>query len=61
MASIVDDHAKLSVSYTDGLRRFYDLDDDPGEDRQLVSTRPADVARYLDELETFRDIDAPPH
>ena len=60
MASVVDDHGKLSVSYVDGLVRYYDLDDDPGEDREISSHRPADAARYRDELEMFRDIDAPP-
>ncbi|MGO8997259.1 MAG: sulfatase-like hydrolase/transferase [Polyangiaceae bacterium] len=61
MMSIADDHGKLSVSYVDGLVRFYDLDDDPGEDNQIATLRKADAARYRDKLETFRDIDAPPH
>jgi arylsulfatase A-like enzyme len=60
MASIVDDHEKLAVSYVDGLVRLYDLDADPREDHELATERPSDVARYRDELETFRDIDAPP-
>jgi hypothetical protein len=60
MASVADDHGKLSVSYVDGLVRYYDLDDDPGEDHEISSHRRADAARYRDELEMFRDIDAPP-
>jgi hypothetical protein len=60
MASVVDDHGKLSVSYVDGIVRLYDLDADPAEDNDLASSRTADVARYREELETFRDIDAPP-
>ena len=60
MASIVDDHGKLSVSYVDGVVRFYDLDDDPGEDHEIAGHRPTDAARYRDELEVFRDLDAPP-
>jgi hypothetical protein len=60
MASIVDDDGKLSVSYVDGVRRYYRLNEDPGELHDLTAARPADVARYLDRLETFRDLDAPP-
>jgi arylsulfatase A-like enzyme len=60
MASIVDDRGKLSVSYVDGITRFYRLDHDVNEDFELTSSRPAEVARYRDELELFRDIDTPP-
>ena len=60
MASIVDDRGKLSVSYVDGITRFYRLDHDVNEDFELTSSRPSEVARYRDELELFRDIDSPP-
>ena len=60
MASIVDDRGKLSVSYVDGITRFYRLDHDPNEDFELTAARPSEVARYRDELELFRDIDSPP-
>jgi hypothetical protein len=60
MASIVDDRGKLSVSYVDGITRFYRLDQDPNEDYELAGSRPHEVARYRDELELYRDIDSPP-
>jgi hypothetical protein len=60
MASIVDDRGKLSVSYVDGVTRLYRLDQDANEDYELAGSRPEEVARYRDELELFRDIDAPP-
>jgi arylsulfatase A-like enzyme len=60
MASIEDDRGKLSVSYVDGIVRLFDLAADPGENHDVAVERPADVARYRGELETFRDIDAPP-
>jgi arylsulfatase A-like enzyme len=60
MASIVDDDGKFSVSYVDGIRRYFRMNDDPGELHDLTARRPADVARYLDRLETFRDIDTTP-
>jgi arylsulfatase A-like enzyme len=61
MVSIVDDKGKLSVSYVDGITRFYRLDHDPNEDYELSTTRPAEMAQYREELEQFRDIDNPPH
>ena len=61
MASIVDDRGKLSASYVDGTVRFYRLDEDPDEMRELTTARPEEVARYREKLEMFRDIDAPPH
>ena len=60
MASIQDDRGKLSVSYVDGVTRFYRLDHDANEDYELAGSRPEEVARYRDELELFRDIDSPP-
>ncbi len=60
MASVVDDRGKLSVSYVDGIRRFYRLDHDPNEDYELAAARPSEVARYRDELELFRDLDSAP-
>lgn len=60
MASVVDDRGKLSVSYVDGITRLYRLDHDPNEDYELTRSRPAEVVRYRDELELYRDIDSPP-
>ena len=60
MASLVDDRAKLSVSYVDRITRFYRLDVDPGEDHETALDSPAEVGQYREELELFRDLDRPP-
>jgi hypothetical protein len=59
LAAIVDDRAKLTVDYMDGVTHFFRLDRDPGEDHEASAESLEEVAEYRDRLETFRDLDTP--
>jgi arylsulfatase A-like enzyme len=55
-----DDHAKLAVSYGEGIQRLYRLDAPTAEWLDVAPLHPEEVARDRRELEIYRDIDRPP-
>jgi hypothetical protein len=60
LAIRTDEHAKLAVSYRDGIQRYYHLDSPEGETRDVTNNFPSEAAQLRQELEVFRDIDVQP-
>jgi hypothetical protein len=60
MVARTDDRAKLAVSYMEEGERFYHLDSQSAEWRDVGPANRSEVVRDRLELETYRDIDDPP-
>lgn len=60
LAVRTDDHAKLAVGYREGIQRFYHLDSNAAETRDVTFDFPQEAARDRQQLEIYRDIDSPP-
>ena len=56
----VDDDAKLTVAYRDGLERLFHLRSPEGEDRDVAADNRDETARARHQLEVYRDVDRPP-
>jgi arylsulfatase A-like enzyme len=59
-ASIVAGPLKLTKTFADGLQVLYDVDADPGEQRDLLLSRRDAAAALSRSLELYRDLDAYP-
>ena len=55
-----DDHAKMAVSYREGIQRLYHLDAPSAEWLDVAPLYPEEVARDRRQLEVYRDLDRPP-
>jgi arylsulfatase A-like enzyme len=52
-----DDHAKLAVSYLEGIQRLYHLEAADREYREVSTVFPEEAARDRSQLEGYRDVD----